>query len=93
MARREASVSSRPPAGALAAAWVAGAAALASLATNSDAAKLFADGFFPLKVVNTEKGKKEVVLEATRVEKKALEASLFVPPPDYTEMKMPGFGR
>jgi len=68
-------------------------ASLAALATNSDAAKLFADGFFPLKVVNTEHGKKEVVLEATRVEKKPLEASLFAPPPDYKEMKMPGFGR
>jgi hypothetical protein len=33
------------------------------------------------------------VMEATRVEKKALDASLFVPPPDYKEMKMPGFGR
>jgi len=68
-------------------------ASLAAMATNSDAAKLFADGFFPLKVVNTEHGKKEVVMEATRVEKKTLEASLFVPPPDYKEMKMPSFGR
>ena len=39
------------------------------------------------------RGKKEVVMEATRVEKKTLDASLFVPPPDYTEMKMPGLGR
>jgi len=68
-------------------------ASLAALATGSDAAKLFADGFFPLKVVNTEHGKKEVVMEATRVEKKPLDASLFVPPPDYKEMKMPSFGR
>jgi len=73
-----------------------GAAALAGLAalgTGSDAAKLFADGFFPLKVVSLEGGKREVVMEATRVEKKTLDASLFVPPPDYKEMKMPGFGR
>ena len=68
-------------------------ASLAALATGSDAAKLFADGFFPLKMVNTEHGKKEVVMEATRVEKKPLDASLFVPPPDYKEMKMPSFGR
>jgi len=68
-------------------------AALAALGTNSDAVKLFADGFFPLKMVNTEHGKREVVMEATRVEKKSLDASLFVPPPDYKEMKMPGFGR
>lgn len=72
---------------------VAALAALAAMSTNPDAVKLFADGFFPLKVVNVKGGKNEVVLEATRVEKKALEASLFVPPPDYTEMKMPGFGR
>jgi hypothetical protein len=32
-------------------------------------------------------------MEATRVEKKTLDASLFVPPPDYKEMKMPGLGR
>ena len=68
-------------------------ASLAALATNSDAAKLFADGFFPLKMVNVEHGKREVVMEATRLEKKALDAALFVPPPDYKEMKMPGFGR
>jgi hypothetical protein len=68
-------------------------AALAAMSTNPDAVKLFADGFFPLKVVNVKGGKNEVVMEATRVEKKTLEASLFVPPPDYTEMKMPGLGR
>jgi len=68
-------------------------AALAALGTNSDAVKLFSDGFFPLKMVHTEGGKREVVMEATRVEKKTLDASLFVPPPDYKEMKMPGFGQ
>jgi len=68
-------------------------AGLAALGTGSDAAKLFADGFFPLKVVSIEGGKREVVMEATRVEKKPLDAALFVPPPDYKEMKMPGFGR
>jgi hypothetical protein len=72
---------------------VSSMASLAAMATNSDAAKLFADGFFPLKMVSTEHGKREVVMEATRVEKKSLDASLFVPPPDYKEMKMPGFGR
>jgi hypothetical protein len=68
-------------------------AALAAMSTNPDAVKLFGDGFFPLKVVNVKGGKSEVVMEATRVEKKTLDAALFVPPPDYTEMKMPGFGR
>jgi len=68
-------------------------AALAAVGTNPDAAKMFAGGFFPLKMVSTEHGKREVVMEATRVEKKSLDGSLFVPPPDYKEMKMPGFGR
>jgi hypothetical protein len=68
-------------------------AALAALATNSDAFKLFSDGFFPLKMVKNEGGKKEVVMEATRLEKKSLDASLFAPPPDYKEMKMPSFGQ
>jgi uncharacterized protein DUF4412 len=68
-------------------------AAVAAMSTNPDAVKLFADGFFPLKVVNVKGGKNEVVMEATRVEKKTLDASLFVPPPDYKEMKMPGLGR
>jgi hypothetical protein len=72
---------------------MASLAALAALGTHSDAVKLFSDGFFPLKMVHTEGGKKQVVMEATRVEKKMLDASLFVPPPDYKEMKMPGFGR
>ena len=68
-------------------------AGLSAMATGSDAVKLFADGFFPLKVVSIEGGKREVVMEATRVERKTIDASLFVPPADYKEMKMPGFGR
>jgi hypothetical protein len=32
-------------------------------------------------------------MDATKVEQTKLDASLFGPPPDYTEMKMPGFGR
>ena len=67
-------------------------AALTALAANPDYIKLYKDGFFPLKMVVTERGQ-EFVMEATRVEKKSLDASLFVPPPDYKEMKMPGFGR
>ena len=67
--------------------------ALASLGANAEIVKLFKDGFFPLKMAQTRGGKTQVVMEATRVEKKTLDASLFVPPPDYTEMKIPGFGR
>jgi hypothetical protein len=68
-------------------------ASLAALGANADYVKIFKDGFFPLKMMQNQRGKNQVVMEATRVEKKSLDASLFVPPPDYTEMKMPGFGR
>ena len=67
--------------------------ALAALGANADYVKLFKDGFFPLKMMQNQRGKNQVVMEATKVEKKSLDASLFVPPPDYTEMKIPGFGR
>jgi hypothetical protein len=65
--------------------------ALATLGANADYVKMFKNGFFPLKMAQNERGRKRVVMEATKVEKKSLDASLFVPPPDYTEMKMPGF--
>jgi hypothetical protein len=67
--------------------------AIAGLGANADYAKMFKDGFFPLKLVQNQGGKSQVVMEATKVEKKSLDASLFVTPPDYAEMKMPGFGR
>ncbi len=50
----------------------------------------FKDGFFPLRVSNYEGGTKKVVMEATRVESKSLDASLFQVPAGFTEMKMPG---
>jgi hypothetical protein len=66
---------------------------LAALGSNAELMKTFKDGFFPLKMAQVKGGKTQVVMEATKVEKKSLDASLFVPPPDYTEMKMPSFGR
>jgi Domain of unknown function (DUF4412) len=50
----------------------------------------FKEGFFPLRVSNYEGGTKKVVMEATRVEPKSLDASLFQIPAGFTEMKMPG---
>lgn len=50
----------------------------------------FKDGFFPLRVTTLEDGKRRVVMEATRVEPKSLDASLFQIPAGFTEMKMPG---
>ena len=67
--------------------------ALAALGANADMVKLFKDGFFPLKMMQSTRGKNQVVMEATKVEQTPLDASLFVPPPDYTELKIPGLGR
>jgi hypothetical protein len=52
----------------------------------------FKDGFFPLRVTNLDGGKRQVMMEATRVEPKSLDASLFAVPDGFTEMKMPGMG-
>ena len=67
--------------------------ALAGLGANAQLVNAFKDGFFPLKLATNQGGKKQTVMEVTKVEKKTLDASLFSPPSDYTEMKMPGFGR
>jgi hypothetical protein len=66
--------------------------ALAALGANSDLARLFKDGFFPLKMMRVEGGKTQTLMEVTSVERKSLDAALFAIPPGYTEMKMP-FGR
>jgi hypothetical protein len=50
----------------------------------------FKEGFFPLRVTNLDDGKRRVIMEATRVEPKSLDASLFQIPAGFTEMKMPG---
>jgi hypothetical protein len=65
-------------------------ASLNWLRENPEWAKLAADGFFPLKVSNVEGGKKSVVMEATKVEQKSLDASLFQVPAGFSEMKMGG---
>lgn len=52
----------------------------------------FKDGFFPLRVTNINGDKRKLVMEATRVEPKALDASLFEVPAGLTEMKMPSMG-
>jgi Domain of unknown function (DUF4412) len=52
--------------------------------------EFFKNGFFPLRVSNVEGGSKKVVMEATRVESRSLDASLFQVPAGFTEMKMPG---
>ena len=49
--------------------------------------KQFPNGFFVLKALN-DKG--AVSYEVVKVEKRSLDESVFAPPPDYKEMRMPG---
>jgi hypothetical protein len=44
--------------------------------------------YFPLKVIGNEDGGRKVVLLATKVERKALEKAMFVPPASYKKMTM-----
>jgi hypothetical protein len=60
------------------------------LAANPELRKMFKDGFFPLRISKIKGGKREVEMEATLIEPKTLDASLFEPPAGYKEMKMPG---
>lgn len=53
----------------------------------------FKDGMFPLRVTQIKDGKREVILEATAIDRKTVpEASLFVLPPGLQKMNMPGMG-
>ncbi len=49
----------------------------------------FQDGFFPLRITRVAGGKREVMLEATRIEPKTLDAALFQAPAGYQQMTMP----
>jgi hypothetical protein len=59
--------------------------------------KEFKDGFFPLRVESVEGDKRTLVLLVKTIAPSPLDASLFVPPADFQEMKMPmgmpGMGR
>jgi hypothetical protein len=52
----------------------------------------FKDGFFPLRVTEIKGEKRRVVMEATQVAPKSLDASYFEVPAGFSEMKMPGMG-
>jgi hypothetical protein len=49
----------------------------------------FADGFFPLKLSSSQGGR-DVTMEVVSLERRTLDDSLFRPPADYQEMRMPG---
>jgi hypothetical protein len=53
-------------------------------------AKTFKDGAFLLKMEAKQAGRTEMTMVVTQLERKPLDASLFTPPRDYREMRMPG---
>jgi hypothetical protein len=64
-------------------------ATMSAIAANPEFAKLYKEGFFPLRIDRMEKGQPKTVMLATKVEPKSVDASLFKVPADYTEMKIP----
>lgn len=50
----------------------------------------YKDGFFPLRITRVAGGKREVMMEVTRIEPRPLDAALFAVPAGYQQMNMPG---
>jgi hypothetical protein len=63
---------------------------LAQAAAHPEWVKFLENGAFPLKLTATADGKVMMTMEATKIEKKALDDSIFSIPPDYKEMRVPG---
>lgn len=57
--------------------------------SNPEIARLYKDGFFPLRVSNIEGGKSELIMQATAITPKSVDAAMFEVPSGYQEMKMP----
>lgn len=62
---------------------------LEAAAAHPEWVKFLNGGAFPLKLSAMKDGKVAMTMEATRVEKKSLDDSLFVIPTDYKEFSMP----
>ena len=62
---------------------------LAQAATHPDWVKFLEGGAFPLKLTAMKDGGVTMTMEATRIEKKSLDDSLFSIPPDYKEISIP----
>jgi hypothetical protein len=62
-------------------------------ARHPEYARLVRDGFFPLRVSVIENGAPRTLMEATSIERKSLDASLFEIPAGFTETRMPGMPR
>jgi hypothetical protein len=61
---------------------------LAEAAAHPEWVKFLEGGAFPLKLTAMEDGKVKMYMEATRIERKTLDDSLFTVPPDYKELNM-----
>jgi len=61
---------------------------LAEATAHPEWVKFLEGGAFPLKMTSTEDGKVMMNIEATKIEKKSLDDSLFNIPPDYKEFSM-----
>lgn len=62
---------------------------LAEAASHPEWVKFLEGGAFPLKLQVSEEGKVKMTMEATRVERKPLDDSMFAIPADYKEMTIP----
>ncbi|HZS07499.1 MAG TPA: DUF4412 domain-containing protein [Blastocatellia bacterium] len=61
---------------------------LAAAAAHPEWVKFLQGGAFPLKLTTMEDGKVRMTMEATRIERKSLDDSLFIVPSDYKELDM-----
>lgn len=62
---------------------------VAEAAAHPEWVKFLEGGAFPLKLTMTEDGKVKMNMEATRIEKKSLDDSLFTIPSDFKELSIP----
>lgn len=62
---------------------------LAAAATHPEWVRFLEGGAFPLKLTAMKDGQVKMTMEATRIEKRALDDSVFVIPTDYREFSMP----
>ncbi len=65
----------------------------AQIESNPELKKFIEGGAFPLKISQIEKGQTKPIMEVTSVERKTLDDSLFIVPPDYKKMEIPGMPR
>lgn len=62
---------------------------LAQAAAHPEWVKFLEGGAFPLKLTASKEGDVKMTMEATKIERKGLDDSLFAIPADYKEMKIP----